>query len=116
MSPRTFDEIPVSTVFAEEKSREVDDEVEARKISIDSKSSTKSNQSRNRKTSRDSKKSEKNQKINEQAIDTAKTLKKELEDTIRNQAIYIYTTTCMRRPWVDILLTLGGAFESFNLK
>ena len=98
MSPRTFDEIPVSTVFAEEKSREVDDEVEARKISIDSKSSTKSNQSRNRKTSRDSKKSEKNQKINEQAIDTAKTLKKELEDTIRNQAIYIYTTTCMRRP------------------
>lgn len=82
MSPRTFDDIPVSTVFAEEKSREIQTEFDnsaERKISSDS---NRSNSSRNRKISRDSKRSEKSQQQTQQSIETAKKLKKELEDTI----------------------------------
>ena len=84
MSPRTFDDIPVSTVFAEEKSREIQTEFDnstERKISSDS---NRSSSSRNRKISRDSKRSEKSQQQIQQSLETAKKLKKELEDTIRN--------------------------------
>ena len=84
MSPRTFDDIPVSTVFAEEKSRENSD---TRKSTTSLKSQNSRKISRE---SRDSKKSEKSEKSNQsenepdsESVETAKKLKKQLEDTIR---------------------------------
>merc|ERR1712137_1469427 len=80
MSPRTFDDIPVSTVFAEEKSRESENSDTRTK----STSSLKSQNSRKiSRESRDSKKSEKSEnEPDEESVETAKKLKKQLEDTI----------------------------------
>lgn len=86
MSPRTFDDIPVSTVFAEEKSREESTGSEH----SDARRSTTSLRSQNSRKisreSRDSKKSKKSEKSanepDEESIETAKKLKKQLEDTI----------------------------------
>jgi len=90
MSPRTFDDIPVSTVFAEEKSREETTESEH----SDTRKSTTSLRSQNSRKisreSRDSKKSKKSEKStssttnepDEESVETAKKLKKQLEETI----------------------------------
>jgi len=91
LSPRTHDDIPVSTVFAEEKSRQSvsDDEIKRTK-SQTSKSSSKSNTSSNaaetkRKISRESSKSTSSNPVKpatEADLAMAAKLKKELEDTI----------------------------------
>ena len=87
MSPRTFDDIPVSTVFAEEKSRENSD---TRKSTTSLKSQNSRKISRESRDSKKSKKSEKSEKSNQsenepdsESVETAKKLKKQLEDTIR---------------------------------
>merc|ERR1712227_762550 len=86
MSPRTFDDIPVSTVFAEEKSRENSD---TRKSTTSLKSQNSRKISRESRDSKKSKKSEKSEKSNHsenepdsESVETAKKLKKQLEDTI----------------------------------
>jgi len=86
MSPRTFDDIPVSTVFAEEKSRENSD---TRKSTTSLKSQNSRKISRESRDSKKSKKSEKSEKSNQsenepdsESVETAKKLKKQLEDTI----------------------------------
>jgi len=83
MSPRTFDDIPVSTVFAEEKSRENSD---TRKSTTSLKSQNSRKISRESRDSKKSKKSEKSEKSenepDEESVETAKKLKKQLEDTI----------------------------------
>ena len=96
MSPRTFDEIPVSTVFAEEKTRELlKPENFARKTSTDSNRSSNRSRPDSRKLSRESKKSNDSKKssdsrnstknVQQKVTQTAKKLKKELEDTIRKR-------------------------------
>jgi hypothetical protein len=87
MSPRTFDDIPVSTVFAEEKSRENISDTKSTTTSLKSPNSRKiSRESRDSKKSKKSEKSEKsNQSENEpdlESVETAKKLKKQLEETI----------------------------------
>ena len=62
MSPRTFDDIPVSTVFAEEKSRENSD---TRKSTTSLKSQNSRKISRESRDSKKSKKSEKSEKSNQ---------------------------------------------------
>merc|ERR1711953_877578 len=65
MSPRTFDDIPVSTVFAEEKSRENSDTRKST-TSLKSQNSRKiSRESRDSKKSKKSEKSEMNQILNQ---------------------------------------------------
>jgi len=88
MSPRTFDDIPVSTVFAEEKSREENTNSEnsdTRKSTTSLRSQNSRKISRESRDSKKSKKSEKSQSENEpdeESVETAKKLKKQLEDTI----------------------------------
>merc|ERR1712137_644481 len=86
MSPPTSDDIPVSTVFAEEKSRENSD---TRKSTTSLKSQNSRKISRESRDSKKSKKSEKSEKSNQsenepdsESVETAKKLKKQLEDTI----------------------------------
>merc|ERR1712137_264522 len=86
MSPRTFDDIPVSTVFAEEKSRESEDSDTRTKSTSSLKSQNSRKISRESRDSKKSKKSEKSEKSenepDEESVETAKKLKKQLEDTI----------------------------------
>ena len=89
MSPRTFDDIPVSTVFAEEKSRESENS-DTRKSTTSLRSQNSRKISRESRDSKKSKKSEKSEKSNQsenepdsESVETAKKLKKQLEDTIR---------------------------------
>ena len=84
MSPRTFDDIPVSTVFAEEKSRESENS-DTRKSTTSLRSQNSRKISRESRDSKKSKKSEKSEnEPDQESVETAKKLKKELEDTIRN--------------------------------
>lgn len=86
MSPRTFDDIPVSTVFAEEKSRESENSDTRTKSTSSLKSQNSRKISRESRDSKKSKKSEKSEKSenepDEESVETAKKLKKQLEDTI----------------------------------
>ena len=84
MSPRTFDDIPVSTVFAEEKSRESENS-DTRKSTTSLRSQNSRKISRESRDSKKSKKSEKSEnEPDQESVETAKKLKKQLEDTIRN--------------------------------
>ena len=104
MSPRTFDDIPVSTVFAEEKSRENSD---TRKSTTSLKSQNSRKISRESRDSKKSKKSEKSEKSNQsenepdsESVETAKKLKKQLEDTIRKHFRNTITIIDIVEGWV----------------
>ena len=104
MSPRTFDDIPVSTVFAEEKSRESENS-DTRKSTTSLRSQNSRKISRESRDSKKSKKSEKSEnEPDQESVETAKKLKKELEDTIRNHfrnTIKVHTSFRFDTRWTS---------------